>query len=153
MAVRHHLVRRPREDVWAVLADRSAYADWVAGTSRSHGGTGEWPQEGASLEYDVELGPWSVSGTTVVREQQRPARLALEVDSGRLGTARVDIEIRPWGRDSLVIMDEHPLTGFGGAVHNAAMEAVLHWRHRRMLSRLAEVVEGSARPPGSAHDA
>ncbi|CAG7645988.1 hypothetical protein [Actinacidiphila bryophytorum] len=68
--------------MWAVLADRSAYADWVAGTSRSHGGTGEWPQEGASLEHDVELGPWSVSGTTVVREQQRPARLALEVDSG-----------------------------------------------------------------------
>ncbi|NUS17312.1 MAG: SRPBCC family protein [Streptomyces sp.] len=144
MAVRHQLVKRPREDVWAVLADRRAYGDWVAGTSASRGGGGDWPKEGASLEYDVRLGPWSLSGTTVVREEQRPSRLALEVDSGRLGTARVDIEIRPWGPDSLVILDEHPLTGPGGTVHNAALDVVLHWRHRRMLARLAEVVEGSA---------
>ncbi|MFI0941529.1 SRPBCC family protein [Streptomyces sp. NPDC021020] len=145
MAVRHQLVRRPREDVWKVLADRDAYADWVAGTSESHGGSGDWPQEGASLDYDVKLGPWSLSGSTVVREQHRPSRLALEVDSGALGTARVDIEVRPWGDDSLVIVDEHPLTGFAGSIHNAAVDAVLQWRHRRMLARLAEVVEGRAR--------
>ncbi|SHN09887.1 SRPBCC family protein [Actinacidiphila paucisporea] len=145
MAVRHQLVKRPREDVWAVLADRRAYAEWVTGTSESRSAEGDWPQEGASLEYDVKLGPWSLTGTTVVREEERPSRLALEVDSGRLGTARVDIEIRPWGRESsLVIVDEHPLTGLGGTVHNAAMDVVLHWRHRHMLARLAEVVEGSA---------
>lgn len=148
MAVRHQLVRRPREDVWEVLADRDAYADWVAGTSHSRGGSGDWPQEGASLEYDVRLGPWSLTGSTVVREQHRPARLALEIDSGALGTARVDIEVRPWGRDSLVILDEHPLTGFGGSAHNAALEAVLHWRHRRMLARLAQVVEGRGEDGG-----
>ncbi|MGW5354072.1 SRPBCC family protein [Streptomyces sp. NPDC004031] len=141
MAVRHQLVRRPREDVWKVLADRDAYADWVAGTSASHGGSGDWPQEGASLEYDVRLGPWSLSGSTVVREQHRPSRLALEIDSGALGTARVDIEVRPWGKDSLVIVDEHPLTGVAGSAHNAAVDAILHWRHRRMLGRLAQVVE------------
>ncbi|MFI0900444.1 SRPBCC family protein [Streptomyces sp. NPDC020983] len=145
MAVRHQLVRRPREDVWEVLADRDAYADWVAGTSASHGGSGDWPREGASLEYDVKLGPWSLTGSTVVREEHRPSRLALEIDSGALGTARVDIEVRPWGGDSLVILDEHPLTGFGGGAHNGALDAVLHLRHRRMLARLAQVVEGRAR--------
>lgn len=148
MAVRHQLVRRPREDVWAVLADRKMYAEWVAGTSASYGGEGEWPREGSSLGYDVKLGPWSLSGTTVVRQEERPSRLALEIDSGALGTARVDIEIRAWGRDSLVIVDEHPLTGLGGTAHNAALEIVLHWRHRRMLARLAEVVEESADATG-----
>ncbi|NJP45837.1 SRPBCC family protein [Actinacidiphila epipremni] len=141
MAVRHQLVKRPREDVWSVLADRRAYAQWVAGTKASRGGEGEWPAVGSSLEYDVKVGPWSMSGSTVVREQERPSRLALEVDSGPLGTARVDIEIRPWGEDSLVIVDEHPLTGISGSAHNVAVDAVLHMRHRRMLARLAQVVE------------
>jgi len=150
MAVRHQLIRRPREDVWSVLSDRRAYAKWVAGTAASHGGDGEWPREGSTLRYDVRLGRWTMSGCTVVRQEERPSRLALEIYSGRLGSARVDIEIRPWGRDSLVIVDEHPLTGIGGSAHNAALDVVLHWRHRRMLNRLAEVVEGSdgAKPGG-----
>jgi Polyketide cyclase / dehydrase and lipid transport len=141
MAVRHQLIKRSRDDVWSVLADRELYADWVAGTSSSHGGEGDWPAEGSSLDYTVSLGPWSLAGRTVVRQEERPARLALEVDSGRLGSARVDIEIRPWGEDSLVIVDEHPLTGPGGLLHNVAVDAMLQVRHRRMLARLAEVVE------------
>jgi carbon monoxide dehydrogenase subunit G len=145
MAVRHQLIKRPRDDVWSVLSDRERYAEWVAGTSASYGGEGDWPAEGSSLDYTVTLGLWSLDGRTVVREEERPGRLALEVDSGRLGTARVDIEIRPWGADSLVIVDEHPLSGPAGSLHNVALDAVLQLRHRRMLARLAEVVEGSAR--------
>jgi uncharacterized protein YndB with AHSA1/START domain len=144
MAVRHQLIKRPRDDVWSVLADREQYAEWVAGTSSSCGGEGQWPAEGSTLDYRVRLGPWSTEGKTVVRQEEQPARLALEVDSGKLGTARVDIEIRPWGDDTLVIVDEHPLTGPGGALHNVALDAVLQLRHRRMLTRLADVVEGSA---------
>ena len=147
MAVRHQLIKRSRDDVWSVLADRELYADWVAGTSSSHGGEGDWPAEGSSLDYSIGVGPWSLEGRTVVREEERPGRLALEVDSGRLGTARVDIEIRPWGEDSLLIVDEHPLTGPGGVLHNVALDAVLQLRHRRMLTRLAEVVE--QRSPGA----
>ncbi|MEE4540505.1 SRPBCC family protein [Streptomyces sp. V4-01] len=143
MAVRHQLIKRPRDQVWSVLADRGLYGRWVAGTSASHGGEGEWPAEGSTLAYTVRLGPWTGEGRTVVRQEDRPSRLALEVDSGRLGTARVDIEIKPWGEDSLVILDEHPLTGLGGSLHNGALDAVLQLRHRRMLGRLAEVVEGA----------
>jgi hypothetical protein len=143
MAVRHQLIKRPRDQVWSVLADRGLYARWVAGTAASHGGEGEWPAEGSTLVYTVKLGRWALEGSTVVRQEDRPSRLALEVDSGRLGTARVDIEIKPWGEDSLVIVDEHPLTGLGGSLHNVAVDAVLQLRHRRMLGRLAEVVEGA----------
>jgi carbon monoxide dehydrogenase subunit G len=152
MAVRHQLIKRPRDQVWSVLADRRRYAEWVPGTSSSRGGTGEWPAEGATLVYTVRLGPWELEGRTVVRQEERPGRLALEVDSGRLGTARVDIEIKPWGEDSLVIVDEHPLTGLGGAVHNVAVDALLQFRHRRMLARLAEVVESSPAAGGGSAD-
>ncbi|MFG1809509.1 SRPBCC family protein [Streptomyces sp. NPDC049040] len=149
MAIRHQLIKRPRDDVWSVLSDRDLYAEWVPGTSGSHPGEGDWPEEGATLRYSVRAGPWSLHGTTVVREERRPERLALEIDSGALGTARIDIEIRRWGRDSLVIADEHPLTGPAGTLHNAALDVVLQMRHRRMLARLADLVE---RGPASAAD-
>lgn len=149
MAVRHQLIKRPRDDVWSVLADRDLYSRWVPGTSGSHPGEGDWPQEGASLRYSVQVGPWSLKGSTVVREAERPDRLAMEIDSGLLGTARIDLEIRRWGHDTLVIADEHPLTGTGGMLHNAALDAVMQLRHRRMLARLAAVVEDSEGNPGA----
>lgn len=143
MAVRHQLIKRPRDDVWSVLADRDLYSRWVPGTSGSHAGEGDWPEEGSDLRYSVRVGPWTLNGSTVVREAEPPDRLALEIDSGLLGTARIDIEVRRWGQDSLVIADEHPLTGASGLLHNAAVDAVMQVRHRHMLARLAKVVEGA----------
>lgn len=149
MAVRHQLIKRPRDDVWSVLADRDLYSRWVPGTSGSHAGEGDWPEEGASLRYSVQVGPWTLEGSTVVREAQRPDLLALEIDSGLLGTARIHLDIRRWGHDSLVIADEHPLTGAGGLLHNAAFDALMQLRHRRMLARLAAVVEDAGGGPGA----
>jgi hypothetical protein len=153
MAVRHQLIERPPRDVWAVLADPGIYADWVSGTSGSRAADGQWPRVGASLEYSVTFGPlpWSLSGVTTVRREEEPRELELEIDSGSLGTARVAFEIRPWGEDcSIVVVDEHPLRGAGGHLHNAALDVVLQFRHRRMLARLAEVVQEKAHdgPPG-----
>ncbi len=145
MAVRHQLIHATPRQVWAVLADGSLYADWVVGTSDSRVTRGLWPEVGSALEYTVRIGPWTVAGTTVVRRVDAPAELELEVDSGPLGTARVAIEVRPWGKESLVIVDEHPLRGIGGTLHNAAVDALIQLRHRSMLARLANVVEKSAR--------
>ncbi|MEW9520313.1 SRPBCC family protein [Streptomyces tubercidicus] len=143
MAVRHQLVKRAPEELWAVLADRSRYEDWVVGTARTRPEDGNWPEVGATLAYTVRVGPWEVGGQTVVRRSDPPRTLELEVDSGWLGTARIALEVRPWGADSLVIVDEHPLAGPGGRLHNAALDALLQLRHRSMLSRLAEVAEAA----------
>ncbi|WP_404961604.1 SRPBCC family protein [Streptomyces sp. 147326] len=144
MAVRHQLIHATPLQVWAVLADGSRYADWVVGTSESRVVSGLWPELGSALEYTVRIGPWTAAGTTAVRLAGGPTELELEVDSGPLGTARVAIEVRPWGEESLVIVDEHPLRGIGGTLHNAAVDALLQLRHRSMLARLANVVEESA---------
>ncbi|MGW7329006.1 SRPBCC family protein [Streptomyces sp. NPDC054840] len=141
MAVRHRLIHAAPHEVWAALADASRYADWVVGTSDSQPARGLWPELGSALEYTVRLGPWTASGTTVVRRVKEPDELELEIDSGPLGTARVAIEIRSWGEESLVIVDEHPLRGVGGSLHNAALDALIQLRHRDMLKRLANVVE------------
>ncbi|MFJ2092690.1 SRPBCC family protein [Streptomyces sp. NPDC087901] len=141
MAVRHRLIESPVEDVWAVLADGTRYGDWVVGTSESRPEDGEWPQIGSSITYTIQVGPWSVAGSTVVRRCEAPGVLELEVDSGWLGTARIALEVRPWGENALVTIDEHPLRGPAGKLHNTAVDALIQLRHRSMLARLAATVE------------
>ncbi|MFH8346516.1 SRPBCC family protein [Streptomyces sp. NPDC018045] len=150
MAARHQLIKRHPDAVWAVLADGRRYQDWVVGPYRSQPCEGDWPELGAALSYSVRLGPWTLSGRTVVRRCEAPRELELEVDSGALGTARIAIEIRPWGDHSLVIVDEHPLQGPGGVLHNTVLDALFQIRHRSMLSRLAKVVESCPRQPSEA---
>ncbi|MCM2422767.1 SRPBCC family protein [Streptomyces sp. RKAG293] len=155
MAVRQQLIERSRQQVWAVLADPTRYDEWVVGVADSAPGRGDWPAMGADLKYQVVLGPWKGGGRTVVRRSEAPHILELEADSGPLGTARIALEIRPWGRaDSIVVVDEHPLRGAAGSLHNVAVDAFLQVRHRTMLKRLAAVVEESApREQGPARSA
>lgn len=141
MAARHRLIESPVEDVWAVLADGTRYGDWVVGTSESRPEDGAWPQVGSSITYMIQFGPWSVRGSTVVRRSEAPRVLELEVDSGWIGTARIALEARPWGKNTLVTIDEHPLRGPAGKLHNAAVDALIQLRHRSMLARLADSVE------------
>ncbi|MFE8012285.1 SRPBCC family protein [Streptomyces antibioticus] len=151
MAVRHRLIKTSRQTVWAVLADGTRYADWVVGTSFSEPIRGRWPEVGSAIGYEIRVGPMRLNNETVVRECVEGERLGLEARAGALGTARIAIELRPWGPYSLVIADEHPLQGAGGALHNVAVEAMIQLRHRAMLARLAAVCEEQARherPPG-----
>ncbi|MFD3736084.1 SRPBCC family protein [Streptomyces sp. NPDC058632] len=149
MAVRHRLIERPPADVWAVLADGTRYGDWVVGTSGTRPRTGVWPHVGSSIAYTVRLAPWSVSGSTIVRRCEAPSVLELEADSGWLGTARIALEVRPWGEKTLVVINEHPLRGPGGMLHNTVVDALIQLRHRTMLARLADVVEHSPRQPST----
>lgn len=141
MAIRHQIIGQPPEAVWAVLKDPELFGEWVVGTSASWALDDRWPQIDASLAYSVKLGRWLYEGRTVVRRIEPPRWLELEADSGRLGTARIAIEVRPWGAHTLVIVDEHPLRGLGGVLHAAPLDLLIQLRHRSMLPRLARTVE------------
>ncbi|MZE81549.1 SRPBCC family protein [Streptomyces xinghaiensis] len=141
MAVRYALIRRPPEAVWAVLCDGAKYEDWVIGTDETEEVDARWPAPGSEIRYTVRLGRLTLGGRTIVRVSERNERLELEAKAGPLGSARIAIELRPWGEDCLVIVDEHPLTGPGARLHGFATEAFLKLRHRQMLHRLAGVVE------------
>ncbi|WP_327420479.1 SRPBCC family protein [Streptomyces sp. NBC_01230] len=149
MAVRHQLILRKPGVVWSLFEDETRYGDWVVGTHKTGPGEGRWPELGSSIHYTVRLGPKEFQGHTTVRRIDRPGVLELEADNGPLGTARIAFDIRSWGDNTLVIVDEHPLRGPGGAFHNAALDAVLQIRHRTMLGRLARVVEDM--PPDADH--
>ncbi|MEU0054431.1 SRPBCC family protein [Streptomyces sp. NPDC006184] len=155
MAVRHRLIKADPAAVWEVLADGSRYADWVVGTGESRPKEGQWPQLGASIAYEIRLGPVRLANETVVRHCEEGSRLELEIMAGWLGTARFSIELREWGEHCLVIVDEHPLQGAGAVLHNIGVEALIQVRHRPMLARLARCCEGGAqrRPTASARQA
>ncbi|WP_405510091.1 SRPBCC family protein [Streptomyces cyaneofuscatus] len=104
--------------VRSVLEDETLYGEWSAGTSGSRPESGRWPESGASITYHVHVGPKRFAGRTVVRCVGRPGRLELEAEGGPRGTARIAFDIRPWGEQTLVIVDEHPLRGLGGTLHN-----------------------------------
>jgi hypothetical protein len=141
MAVRHRVIRSSPRQVWQVLADSSRYADWVVGTASTHAVRGRWPEVGAALSYEVRLGFLRLTNDTVVRACTEGRELELEAHAGPLGTARIAVEIRPWGDHSLVLIDEHPLLGAGGTLHNPGVEIVIQLRHRAMLKRLAGLCE------------
>ncbi|MFI1921310.1 MULTISPECIES: SRPBCC family protein [unclassified Streptomyces] len=150
MAVRHRLVKASPQTVWGVLADGDRYAEWVVGTSSTHEMTGAWPRVDAKIAYEIRVGPVTLSNETIVRRCREPDVLELEARAGVLGTARIAFELRPWGRHCLVVLDEHPLQGVGGLLHNAGVEVVTQIRHRALLGRLAKVCEADAR--GGASD-
>ncbi|MFH8462943.1 SRPBCC family protein [Streptomyces sp. NPDC017991] len=142
MAVRHRLIKKSPSEVWAVLADGTRYADWVVGTASSYPVRGQWPQVHSAIGYEVRVGLWTLRNESVVRACVEERELELEAIAGPLGTARIAIELRPWGEYTLVIIDEHPLQGAGGTLHNVAVEGLIQVRHRAMLKRLADVCEG-----------
>ncbi|WP_395576456.1 SRPBCC family protein [Streptomyces sp. BK79] len=144
MAVRHRLVQASPAAVWDVLANGDLYVEWVVGPSEVTPKSGQWPQVGATIAYEVRLGPLRLNNESVVRRCEEGSVLELEAKAGRLGTGRIAIELRPWGENCLVIVDEHPLRGPGGLVHNAAVEALIQVRHRAMLARLAKLCEAQA---------
>ncbi|MEU3690885.1 SRPBCC family protein [Streptomyces narbonensis] len=111
------------------------------GTSESTPLDDTWPATGSRLRYTIRLGPWAAEGVTTVRHGEAGRELELEAAFKSLGTARIFLQLRPWGEDTLVVCDEHPLRGLGATLHNSLSEAALQLRHRGMLARLATVVE------------
>ncbi len=139
--------------MWAVLADPESYVRWVVGPCEVTPQRGRWPEVGATIHYEMPVGPARLSNETVVRRCEEGSVLELEAKAGPLGTGRIALELRPWGDDCLIFVDEHPLRGPGGALHNTAVELFIHLRHRAMLARLAHLCEerDGRKPRGAAH--
>jgi uncharacterized protein YndB with AHSA1/START domain len=141
MATVNALVRRPPEQVWDVLCDGRAYASWVVGTREIRAVDDGWPRIGTAIHYTVGWGPLALRGRTTVRAADPGRLLGLEADAGLLGTARIVLELSPWGEDTVVVLDEHPLRGAASWLHNPASDVLWLLRGEPMLRRLARLVE------------
>ncbi len=141
VAVVNAVVERRPEQVWGVLADGHAYADWVIGTSEIRAVDDGWPAVGTALHYTVGRGPLALRGRTTVRQAENGRRLGLEADAGLLGSARIMIELSEWGEGTVIVIDEHPLRGPAYWLHSVVSEALLLVRGRPMVNQLARLVE------------
>ena len=145
MAVRNVLIPYEPDAVWSVLADGSSYAEWVVGTKEIHSVDQNWPQVGSSLRFTAGLGRLSITDCTTSRLCVAGSRLELEARALPYGSVRISIEILPWGDESVVIIDEHPLRGPSPLLENPLVELGLTIRNRQMLRKLARAVESRQR--------
>lgn len=141
VALLNVLVKRSPEQVWDFLSRGDRYADWVSGTREIRDADDNWPEIGSSIHFTAGVGPLVIKDRTTVRNAEPPRMLELEVHAGRIGTARLVFEIRPWGDQAVVVLDEHPLSGPGAHVHNMLIDLALRFRNRRMLDKLAKLIE------------
>lgn len=147
MAVLNVLVERDTEQVWEVLSDGWTYADWVVGTRHIRDVDPHWPELGAQISYEVGAGRFAIKDVTTVRHVERGHRLELEANAGKAGSARVSISLLPWGGNrTVVIIDEHPLTGPGAWWHTVLTDALLRMRNQRMVRQLARVIHERQSP-------
>lgn len=144
MAQLYAVVERPPSAVWEVLADGWSYDRWVVGTAEILEVDPAWPRVGSSLRYRVGWGPLSFEDRTYVRIAEPPHRLDLEAHALPAGTARIAVNVIDWDDKTLILLDEHPLTGPGAIFHTAATDVVLRLRNRQMLKRLVRLTEERA---------
>jgi uncharacterized protein YndB with AHSA1/START domain len=129
------------EEVWSVLADAAAYGEWVVGTKNVSAADGEWPRTGSVLEYELGIGPVSVSDRTTVVEAEPPRKLVLRAELRRLGAAAIRLELDPVGDGTRVVMDEEPVEGVVDALHTRVTDAALRRRNDLALGRLKRLAE------------
>jgi carbon monoxide dehydrogenase subunit G len=142
VAVLNLLIDSPKDAVWDVLRDGWTYARWVAGTQTIREVDDAWPAVGSKVHFTAGIGPLKFDDVTYVRNLGDD-RLELQAHAGSFGSARVSIRLMDWGEGkTLVIIDEHPLTGPPARFHNAFVELLLRLRNRRMAASLKGVVEG-----------
>lgn len=147
MAVLNVLVDRATDQVWDVLSDGWRYADWVVGTRHILGVDPHWPDQGAQISYEIGVGRFTIKDVTTVRHVEPGQRLELEANAGKAGTARISITLLHWGEGrTVVILDEHPLTGPGARWHTLLTDALLRIRNQRMVRQLARVIHERQSP-------
>jgi uncharacterized protein YndB with AHSA1/START domain len=106
MARTEALFSVPPERVFAVLADPTAYADWVVGSHSIRAADPEWPAVGSRFHHRVGAGPLKVKDHTEVLEVDPPRRLVLRARARPLGTARVEMLLEPRDGGTHVTMIE-----------------------------------------------
>lgn len=131
------------EDVFRVLDNGWLYPSWVVGASRMREVDDSWPNVGSWLYHSVGTWPLLINDATVVEEYESPQRMVLRAKGWPLGEARVLIDVKPRGNNSVVRIWEEAIEGPARMVP-AVSDLLLRWRNEETLHRLAYLAEGMA---------
>lgn len=141
MAITEAVIAAPPERVFGFLADGRSYERWVVGAKRIRGVDPGWPAPGSKIHHSVGIGPLVIKDTTKVAEVHEPSRLVLEARVRPTGVARVDIELRPEGGGTRIVMREAPVSGPISHLPSAVTDWLIDRRNRRALDRLKAMAE------------
>lgn len=144
------ILRCTPEDVFRVLADGWLYPSWVVGASRMRDVDETWPAAGARLHHSFGVWPALIDDETVVEVYDPPRRAVICAKGWPVGEARVTIDVKPRGAESVVRIQEEAIAGPGRFVPASLLDLALHWRNEETLHRLAYLAEGLAAEPPAA---
>lgn len=135
-------------DVFEVLTDAESYGFWVVGSKEIRGKDRRWPRRGSRFHHTVGVGPATIKDTSKVLDIQQDRRLVLEVRVRPLGTATVELDLKPVkrGKATKVTMYEEARRGPWRRVWGPVFDAGVHGRNviaLRRLKRLAESRTGA----------
>lgn len=141
MAINETHVDAAPERVFAVLADWRAYGDWVVGSSHMRGADPGFPAAGTRFHHTVGVGPLRIADHTVVLEVDQPRRIVLKARSRPLGTATVEVTLRPQRGGTHVTLREDPGDPLSALVFAPLMHLLVRGRNTKALDRLKELAE------------
>ena len=145
MSVSHIEILRPRETVFAVLADPFTFEDWVVGASEIRDVEGPWPAPGSLFHHTQGLPKAGLKDTTSVVQSEPAERLLLEVRARPVIIARVEIVLQAIGERTHVQLAERPVGGFLARLDGRPLDRLLAVRNAESLRRLKRLCE--SRPP------
>jgi Polyketide cyclase / dehydrase and lipid transport len=138
------VLRCSPDDVFRVLGDGWLYPSWVVGASRMREVGDDWPRAGSELHHSFGVWPMLIDDKTVVEEFAPPRRMVMRARGWPIGEARVTIDVKPRGDDSVVRIQEEPIAGPARFLPQGLLDIPLHWRNDETLHRLAYLAEGMA---------
>lgn len=133
------------QDVWDVLMDPDSYGHWVVGSSHIRAVDPDWPQPGSRFHHSVGIPPLTLSDHTTVVEIEPPARLVLTAKARPLGTARVEMLLRPTAAGTHITMLEDPGDSLSRPLlGNPLSQRLIAKRNEESLRRLRRLAEERA---------
>jgi uncharacterized protein YndB with AHSA1/START domain len=129
------------ERVFEVLSDPFAYGDWVVGTRAILGVDGPWPEAGASLRYELGLGPLRMRDRTFAIAVQAPHRLELLAKAGPFPDVTITFEVRAAEAGAHVTLQEHAANPWLRAAAGPLGDLAILLRNRVALHRLKRLSE------------
>jgi uncharacterized protein YndB with AHSA1/START domain len=141
MAVNDIHIDTSPERVFAVLADWRSYGDWVVGSRLMRGADPGFPAVGTRFHHQVGIGPLHLNDHTQVLEVDQPHKLILKAKARPLGTAIVDMTMKPEGSGTRVIMREDPGDTLTAFVFNPLTHLLVRGRNVESLQRLKRLAE------------
>jgi uncharacterized protein YndB with AHSA1/START domain len=132
--------------VFAVISDGWMFPTWVVGAVRIRAVEADFPAPGSRLHHSVGVWPLMIQDHTEVSACDPGKRLVLHARAWPAGEAVVDVELRPDGDGTIVVMREDAVAGPSRFVPRRLRAAGLVVRNTETLRRLAWLAERRTEP-------